>query len=270
MTRQQFKTIRVVRSQLKKFNKMSRIVKVYSTPFLLAESLANDIVNKLTAGIEGSRIISIALSGGKTPLPFFSVLGDHFSSSVDWKNIHFFWSDERCVLSDSAESNFGMAEASFIGRLNIPPANIHRIIGENDPELEAVRYSKEIESIVPETDGMPSFDLTILGLGEDGHIASVFPGNESLFFSDTLTDVTVHPLSGQKRITMTGKLINNSQDIFFIVTGISKASIIKEILLDNVPEKKYPASLVSAANGNTYWYLDKDAASLLADKTGEF
>lgn len=249
---------------------MSRIIKVFSTPYLVAESLAKDVVNRLTALNKEGRIISIALSGGKTPLPFFSVLGDHFSSSVDWRDIHFFWSDERCVPPDSAESNFGMAVTSVISRLNTPPENIHRIIGENDPEHEAVRYSKEIESIVPETDGMPSFDLMILGLGEDGHIASIFPGNESLFFSDQLTDVTVNTLSGQKRITLTGKLINNSQNIFFIVTGARKASIVKEILSESVPGKKYPASFISASKGNTYWYLDADAASLLAGKSGEY
>jgi len=172
----------------------------------------------------------IALSGGSTPELLYSVLGDHFSKSVNWENIHFFWGDERCVPAGSHESNFGMTHRSLLGKINIPASNIHRIRGEDDPAMEASRYAGEISDYTRKRDGLPVFDLIILGLGEDGHTASIFPSEANLMESEKICEVASHPVSMQKRITLTGRIINNADKVTFLVTGRKKAVIVEKII----------------------------------------
>lgn len=245
---------------------MERRIKIFPTAFILAESLANVIVNKITTAGRKKSFFSIALSGGKTPGILFSILGDHFSAAADWRLVHFFWVDERCVPPGDHDSNYGMAKAAIFDKISIPDSNIHRIRGEEDPNTEVLRYARELNKIAGKKNGLPVFDITILGMGEDGHVASIFPGNEFLFFSDELCSVAEHPSSGQKRITLSGKLINNSRDIYFMVTGKNKATIVNEILGEESTVKRYPSSLVAGNAGKTYWYIDMEAAALLGNK----
>ncbi|TFG41589.1 MAG: 6-phosphogluconolactonase [Bacteroidia bacterium] len=242
---------------------MNEIIKIFPTPQALAESLALDIVNLINDTDTSTLPFSIALSGGSTPKLLFSVLGDQFEDFVDWRNVHFFWVDERCVPPDNPESNFGMTNAGFLNRIDIPYANIHRIKGEDNPEKEAERYSGEIKASTIQKNGFPFFNVILLGLGEDGHTASVFPGNEMLFLTDKICDSAVHPSTGQKRITITGKVINNSSEIIFIVTGKNKARIVNNIIGHGNNKKQFPASYVVPVQGKVIWYLDRDAGSLI-------
>ena len=203
----------------------------------------------------------IALSGGSTPKIIFQTLSEHFKDKIHWNKIHLFWSDERCVPPDDSESNYGMAKQYLLNFISIPEENIHRIKGENEPEQEAVRYSKEIKNIVNSKNGLPSFDLVMLGIGEDGHTASIFPDQMHLLNSNKICDVAVHPLSGQKRITLTGKVINNSDKVIFLLTGRSKADILKKIIEDN--KKIYPAEFINPVNGELIFFVDDEAAELL-------
>ena len=148
-------------------------------------------------------------------------------SAVDWSFVHFFWGDERCVPPDDPESNFGMVNSGFLSKIDIPAINIHRIRGEEDPSTEAVRYSSEIVNYTRTTCGLPVFDQIILGMGEDGHTVSIFPSNSEMLYSEKICEVATHPLSGQKRITITGKVINNSDVVTFLVTGHSKADVVE-------------------------------------------
>lgn len=206
----------------------------------------------------------IALSGGSTPKIIFQTLSEHFKEKIHWNNIHLFWSDERCIPPDDSESNYGMAKQYLLNYINIPEENIHRIIGEDEPEQEAVRYSKEINNIVNSLNDLPSFDLVMLGIGEDGHTASIFPDQMFLLDSPKICDVAVHPLSGQKRITLTGSTINNSDEVIFLVTGESKTDIFRKIIEEN--KKIYPAEFINPLFGELKYFVNEEAAALLNKK----
>jgi 6-phosphogluconolactonase len=203
----------------------------------------------------------IALSGGSTPKIIFQTLSEHFKEKIRWNKIHLFWCDERCVPPDDSESNYGMTKKFLIDFTDIPEENVHRIIGENEPEQEAVRYSKEIKNNVVSKNELPSFDLVMLGIGEDGHTASIFPDQMQLLSSNKICDVAVHPFSGQKRITLTGKVINNSDKVIFLLTGKSKADILRKIIEEN--KKIYPAEFINPVNGELKFFVDDEAAELL-------
>lgn len=244
---------------------MDRIIKIFPTPQALAESLALSLVNQINDARTSSLPFTIALSGGSTPKLLFSVLGDQFASSVNWSNIHFFWVDERCVPPDDPESNFGMTEKALLSKISIPEVNVHRIRGEDNPDKEAGRYTTEIDKFTVKRNGLPCFNVMLLGLGEDGHTASVFPGNEKLFRSDKIYTSAVHPSTGQERITITGKVINNAANIIFIVTGKNKAGIVNNIVGQRDNKKQFPASFVKPSDGRVFWYLDEPAGSLIGD-----
>jgi 6-phosphogluconolactonase len=242
---------------------MDESVKIFPTPFELAEALALDLVKMINGAESGKVPFTIALSGGNTPKLLFSVLGDHFAGSVNWSLVQFFWVDERCVPPDNMESNYSMAKSSLLDKLDIPGKNIHRILGEEDPGKEAIRYSREIAEFTRNRNRLPIFDIILLGLGEDGHTASIFPGKEKLFRSHKICQPAVHPVSGQKRITLTGRVINNAESIIFLVTGKNKAAVVNEILTDRTCEKRFPASHVVPVNGIVTWFLDKEAGQFL-------
>jgi len=206
----------------------------------------------------------LALSGGSTPEIIYEILSKEYKQKINWKKIHLFWSDERCVHPDDVESNYGMAKKYLLDFIDIPEENVHRIKGENNPELEAERYSEEISNIANTENGLPRFDIMMLGLGEDGHTASVFPDQMHLLNSDKICEVAVHPSSGQKRITLTGNVINNSEQVSFLVTGKGKAGILKKILLEK--NKIYPAEFIMPVYGKLEYYIDSEAAELLDKK----
>jgi 6-phosphogluconolactonase len=242
---------------------LDKSIKIFLSPYELAEKFAEELVKTITESAKKRKIFSIALSGGSTPQLLFSVLGDHFSKSAPWEYVQFFWGDERCVPPDSRESNYGMAMRKFLEKIKIPASNIHRIIGESDPEKEAYRYSEEISEYTVKRDGMPIFDLIILGLGEDGHTASIFPGNKELLDSSKICEVAVHPSTLQKRITLTGRVINNADFVNFLVTGAKKADIVEKIINKNPVAINFPAYFIVPVYGELRWLIDKEAGRLL-------
>jgi 6-phosphogluconolactonase len=241
---------------------LDTVIKISPSQDELAHDLARELADMINSAAEIKKILNIVLSGGSTPGLLFSTIADHFSDSISWDNVHFFWGDERCVPPEDPESNFGMAKRALLDRIKIPSSNIHRIIGENNPEKEAVRYSKEIASFIRNKDGLPVFDLIILGLGEDGHTASIFPGNQELITSEKICRVAIHPSTLQKRVTMTGRVINNADIIIFLVTGSHKAEMVSAII-DHPGITDYPAALIEPVHGVLKWYLDSDAAAML-------
>lgn len=230
---------------------------------MLAESFAAEFKKICDEVISKEGKINIAFSGGNTPKLLFEVLSSDYKNIIDWSQVNFYWTDERCVLPENSESNFGMTERILLNKVDIPVSNVHRIFGEDEPDEEAIRYSEILESNLFIKNKFPEFDLILLGIGEDGHTASIFPNQMELLNSNEICAVAVHPATGQKRITLTGKVINNSDRIYFLVTGKSKAEVVADILEKKNDFAKFPASHIETEAGNTEWYLDKEAAGKL-------
>lgn len=210
--------------------------------------------------VQGKEIFHVALSGGSTPKIVFDVLASNFKDSIDWSRIHFYWGDERCVPPTDDQSNYKMTVEHLFSKIEVPRENIHRILGEAEPPREAFRYANLLEINLDRVNGVPQFDLVILGMGDDGHTASIFPHEIDLWDAKEHCAVATHPESGQKRITITGQVINIAKEVAFLVTGDSKSEKVREVIQKEGNHAKYPASLVSPTSGNLSWFLDKAAA----------
>lgn len=237
-------------------------VKIYDTPELAAESLSLKLKDQVN---NSEREFNLSVSGGSTPKILFRCLASqNFNKSIEWDKTNFWWCDERCVPPDNEESNFGMTNDILLSKIDIPPENIHRIQGEEDPSREAVRYATDIEKILCNgSNSIPRFDWVLLGLGSDGHTASLFPGKNLLFVYSNLVGVAKHPESGQTRISLTQEVLNNAKKITFLVTGKEKAGILSDILLNHLVSKNYPAAKIQPENGTIDWVIDKEAAFYL-------
>jgi 6-phosphogluconolactonase len=207
----------------------------------------------------GKKPFTVALSGGSTPKILFQHLAENYRDAIDWRHVHFFWGDERCVPPDDEDSNFKMTDETLFQHIGIPKENIHRIRGEAEPAAETERYAAEIQQFVKTENGWPRFDLVILGIGGDGHTASIFPDRMELLTSDKICAVATHPESGQQRISLTGRVIGNARKVAFLVTGAGKKSVVEEIRERTGDWETYPASHVRAAE-DLYWFLDEKAA----------
>ncbi len=236
-------------------------VKIYATPKKVVKALAKEIY-QFTHESKQKRF-DFALSGGTTPILLFDRLAKKYAESLPWDKIHIWWGDERCVPPDSEESNYKYTYDALLSKVPIPDENIHRINGEENPAVEADRYGKLIDSQLNMRGEWPVFDLIILGLGDDGHTASIFPYQIELFEYERNCAVSEHPLTGQKRITMTGIPLNNANRVFFLVTGKNKAMRISEIMNDDDAAKLLPAYYIEPQNGDLIWYIDEAAAELI-------
>ncbi len=232
---------------------------IYKNIDVLAEAFCENLIEL----VSGSEQFNIALSGGNTPNVIFQTLSDKYSRKINWNKINLFWGDERCVLPEDKESNYGSARKYLIDNVDIPEKNIFRIKGEDNPDEEAERYSQILIRNLPDVNGLPKFDLTILGIGEDGHTASIFPDQMHLLSSKRICEVAVHPSTKQKRITLTGKTINNSENIFFLVSGKTKARVVSKVIKMTGNYLNYPSYYIKPSNDAVTWFLDEIAASEL-------
>lgn len=233
------------------------MVEIYDSKEEVARALSGYL--KRWSAEEGFR--SIALSGGSTPRVWFDLLAGEYKDRLPWQEFLLFWGDERCVPPADAQSNYGMTRKYLLDKVPVEPAHVFRIHGENPPAEEAQRYSRVLQQNLPENRGIPQIDLVILGMGDDGHTASIFPHEIELWDSDSLCEVATHPDSGQKRISLTGQIINNAKQVVFLVTGASKAAPLAEIRNKSAGSARFPAAYVAPSSGRLLWLLDKDAAS---------
>ncbi|HEX5873408.1 MAG TPA: 6-phosphogluconolactonase [Pyrinomonadaceae bacterium] len=222
----------------------------------LARAAAEHFVSKSSEAVAQKGSFTVALSGGSTPKALYELLVDQFFDQIPWANIHFYWSDERHVPPDHPDSNYRMANQAMLSRVPVSPANVHRVISEK-PAADAAR---DYEDTIKEIGGNPRLDLILLGLGADGHTASIFPGSEVLDETERLVAAPWVQKLNAYRITMTLPLLNNGASVVFLVSGAEKAQIVKEVL--EGPEK-YPAQAVKPHNGELIWMLDQDAAFIV-------
>jgi 6-phosphogluconolactonase len=184
-----------------------------------------------------------------------------FAKRVDWRRVHLFWGDERCVPLDDLRSNYAMARSTLLDQVPIPPGNIHPLYRGGSPSAAADAYEKLLQSHF--TDQPAGFDLVLLGLGEDGHTASIFPG-AGPEDNGRLVVVAQKPGEDIMRLTLTVPMLNRSCLVLFIVSGAAKACILKRVLNDPGDVCRLPAQLVNPSEGKVIWMADRDAAALLA------
>lgn len=208
---------------------------------------------------------TLCLTGGTTPASTYELLATRFQLSVDWKEVQFFWGDERCVPPDDPASNFGMANRTMLSRLALRPEQIHRIRGEDDPAQAASEYERELRTSlrVNDADEYPSFNLLLLGLGDNAHIASLFPHHPELHEQTRLAVAVEVDAKPSKRISVTMPVINNAERVLFLVSGENKAAAVQNVLQSSPDPERYPAQLVKPHGGETVWLIDKAAASRL-------
>jgi 6-phosphogluconolactonase len=209
----------------------------------------------------------IALSGGTTPETLYRALtSPAFADRFDWSRTTFFFSDERCVPLDDPRSNYVLAKKSLFTPLNIMPSQVYRMAGESsDPQAAAFEYEQQLRLATKTSSStQPSLDLVLLGLGEDGHTASLFPGVTILRDHQRVIAATQSPKDPPNRLTMTLAAINRASVILFLVTGVGKAGVVRAILDPRTEaERKLPAALVSPEEGRLIWFLDRAAAAEL-------
>lgn len=208
------------------------------------------------------RPLHLALSGGSTPKMLFQILAKDYQDQFPWERMHFWWGDERCVPPDDEQSNYHMTRQYLLNHISMPADNIHRIEGETKvPAEEARRYREEIQAQVPQENGIPQFDLIMLGMGDDGHTASIFPSEIQLLEDEDLIATATHPQTRQSRITFTGPLLNQAKTVAFLVTGPLKAGRVAQILGGRPGARQLPAYHIQPPAGVLHWFLDRAAAA---------
>lgn len=212
--------------------------------YQLASEAARAMIESLLRDMRHhpENIFRLALSGGSTPAVLFDLWASEFADLTPWERIHFYWVDERCVPHTSLESNYGMAKRLLFDPVGVDESHIHPISGDCNYGEEAKRYALLVKSEVPRENGVPIFDIVFLGIGDDGHTSSIFPGHESLLTVDEPYVSTTNP-SGQFRIAMTGEPMIRAVHTWFFVTGKGKIDILREVS-NKKNIDKYPASYV--------------------------
>ena len=235
-------------------------IRVFNDQEKLFDSVAKAIVEEANINIKSGGIFSIALSGGNTPSALYTLLGDKYREQVQWESVHIFWGDERFVPKEHSKSNYQMAFKTLLSKVPIPKENIHRIQTENrTPADSAKDYEGQIKDFFKSR--VVLFDLVLLGVGEDGHTASLFP-NEPLLekkgsWVESVTAPEQYEISN--RVTLTLNALNLSRKIFFIVSGKGKREIVKKVLQEYKTNKRtYPSSRMNPVE-ELVWFLDEDA-----------
>lgn len=234
-------------------------IEVYSTAEAAGTRGAELFLAAAREALAARGRFSVALSGGSSPIPLFCRLAAEApGAGIDWGAVHVFWADERCVPPNHAESNFRLADEFLLSKLPAPGAVIHRIQGEQSPDKAASQYEADLSASFPDEE-IPVFDLLMLGVGSDGHTASLFPGMDvDAYAGRNAVAVYLEKLQSY-RVTLTLPVLCNARRTVFLVTGVGKAGIVGEILRDG-EGSSYPASRVASMSANVTWLLDKAAA----------
>jgi 6-phosphogluconolactonase len=233
---------------------------IYETPQELAEAAARDFVARAEDAINALGRFAVVLAGGSTPKATYEALARDYSGELDWSRVHVFFGDERTVPPDHEDSNYRMAHEVLLSR--VPVGGVHRMRGELPPAEAAEAYEEGLRKFFG-PDGVPAFDLILLGLGEDGHTASLFPETSALDVTDRW--VVANPVLKREttRLTLTVPAINAARAVNFQVAGEDKAEALKEILEGDADPRAYPAKFIRPEGGDLTWMVDKAAASLL-------
>lgn len=233
---------------------------IHKDPQAMAERAAHILASACEEAVAERGLFRMAISGGHTPLPLFQLLTKvDWVDRLPWDKISIFWVDERCVGPESSESNYGSARREFLGK--VPATHYYRMHGEDDPEKAAAAYEELIrEDFYLGPKELPRFDLMILGMGSDGHTASLFPASPVLAETKKLVTEVYVPEKQEERITLTLPVINNARCCMFLVTGAEKRAALGDVL-NLLSEPVLPAQMVRPGSGDLVWIVDKAAAT---------
>lgn len=231
------------------------MIEVYGDRSALVARALDLVVAQIQAAVGDRGSCSLALAGGSTPKPLYEALAQ---TELPLEKLHLFWGDERYVAADHPESNFRMVQEAWLGPAQVPAANVHPMITTaTDPRAAAAAYEAELRRVLqPEPGALPILDIVLLGMGDDGHTASLFPQTEALQVCDRW--VTVGEKSGQARLTLTVPVINAARTVIFLVSGANKQTALTQVFAQQADSLQYPARLVRP-QGKLYWLLDADA-----------
>ncbi len=244
------------------------VIKEFENLELMSINAAKFIVKLIIDTLKNKEFFTIALSGGNSPKMIYSILAeDETNKNINWNKVFFFWGDDRYVPHTNSESNYRMAYETLLSKINISQNNIFRIPTEaTNPETAAQLYEKILKKVFMKLKAidlnkkLPVFDLIILGVGRDGHTASLFPGHRAVNEQKRwVTHIKAHArVTLHDRITITLPVINNAKNVMFIISGEGKGKIIRDIVEEKRTGKAYPASMIKPPDGQTVWYIDKN------------
>ena len=239
-----------------------REINIYRDAEELAQKAAEDFILLANNSVMCDGRFAVALAGGSTPRSMYSLLGTRkYRREVPWQETHLFWGDERCVPPDHSDSNYRMLRESLLSNVKIPSENIHRIACEDGPSIAANRYQNQLKEFFQLARGQfPVFDLVILGLGEDGHTASLFPRSDAVEEKERLVVAPYVKKLSAYRVSLTLPVLNHARIVDFLVTWKSKAAITKKILGTNAEPLNLPAARVQPVDGIVTWMVTQDAA----------
>jgi 6-phosphogluconolactonase len=233
----------------------------YSSPDATAEACAQFVIGVLKQALSAREFATLAVSGGSTPKLMFQKLA---VSGFPWERVHLFWVDERCVPPTDSASNFKLTDDSFIQPAHMPPQQVHRILGELDPQVAARRYADELRQFFGLAEGeMPHFDLIHRGIGPDAHTASLFPGEPLIDDHQNLTAAVYAPQFKQWRVTLLPGPLMAAKQTVMLVAGEDKVEAIRAVFQDPYEPKKYPAQIATREGDPVTWFLDEKSAALL-------
>lgn len=239
------------------------MIRIYDDYESISQAAAQLFIDQATRAVREHGLFTVTLSGGHTPQRTYELLAQpRRSQEVPWQQVHVFWGDERCVPLDDPQSNARMTREALLDHVPIPDAQVHPIRCAQDPEQAAEDYAAELKEYL----GPRHFDLVLLGLGENGHTASLFPGTDILEERTRWTGAVYVAEQDMWRVTLTAPLINEAAAIAFLVAGASKAEIVHRVLEGPHDSKHLPAQLIQPVNGIMYYLLDTKAASKLSER----
>ncbi len=232
----------------------------------LSRHAANLFIEESNKSIRERNRFLVALNGGGTPTRLFQLLASEYRDQVDWSKVHVFWGDERCVPPDDAGSNFHQAHELLLSKVAIPESNIHRVLGELDPVSASKKYAEVLKTFADSNLDFLRFDLVYLGMGEDGHTASLFPYS-SVQASEPVIAVTANYQDRPaNRVTMTQLVFNQARMLVFMATGEKKAETLAHVLSERYNPESYPAQRIDPKDGQLIWLVDESAAGKLPRK----
>jgi 6-phosphogluconolactonase len=238
-------------------------IRIFNDVENLSHAAANLFIEQAAESITQRNRFLVALNGGSTPMRLFQLLGTDFREQVIWSKVHIFWGDERCVPPDDPGSSYGQARDVLLSYVTIPDSNIHRIKGELGPVEASKEYSLVLKAFSSLPLDWPRFDLVYLGMGEDGHTASLFPGSP-VDVREAVIPVTAHYQDRPaNRVTLTPVVFNSARKVVFMVTGEKKAITLAEVLSDRYNLEQYPPQRIQPKDGKLTWLVDEEAASKL-------